>query len=66
MQKSQQFLNTGLILSVESNLVVLIADLTLAELKVLPQDLQLCADVSSGVDAVGKFQFGDLVMIELV
>jgi len=56
--------DTGLILSVESNLVVVLADLTLAELKVLPQDLQLCPDVSSGVDSVGKFQFGDLVHIE--
>ena len=58
--------STGLIINVELNLVVLIADLTMAELKVLPQDLQLCSDVSRGVDSVGKFQIGDLVMIELV
>lgn len=49
---------------VEENMVVLFSDLTNHELKLLPRDLQLCSDVSSGVDAVGKFQFGDLVMIE--
>uniref|UniRef100_H2Y420 Transcription elongation factor SPT5 n=1 Tax=Ciona savignyi TaxID=51511 RepID=H2Y420_CIOSA len=33
-------------------------------LKVLSSDLQLCSDVSSGVDSVGKFQFGDLVLVD--
>lgn len=56
--------DTGLIVRVEDNMVVLFSDLTNHELKLLPRDLQLCADVSSGVDAVGKFQFGDLVMID--
>jgi len=56
--------STGLIVRVEDNMVVLFSDLTNHELKLLPRDLQLCADVSSGVDAVGKFQFGDLVIIE--
>ena len=54
----------GLIVRVEASMVVLLSDLTMHELKVLARDLQLCADVSSGVDSVGKFQFGDLVLIE--
>ncbi|XP_039248300.2 transcription elongation factor SPT5-like isoform X1 [Styela clava] len=56
--------DTGLIVRVEERMVVLFSDLTMHEMKVLPRDLQLCADVSSGVDSVGKFQFGDLVMID--
>lgn len=58
------FYHTGLIVRVEENMVLLFSDLTMHEVKVLPRDLQLCADVSSGVDSIGKFQFGDLVMIE--
>jgi transcription elongation factor SPT5 len=34
------------------------------QLKVLPKDLQLCADMATGVDFLGQFQFGDLVMLE--
>lgn len=56
--------DTGLIVRVEERMVVLFSDLTMHELKVLPRDLQLCSDVSSGVDSIGKFQFGDLIMVE--
>ncbi|CAK8694828.1 transcription elongation factor SPT5-like isoform X2 [Clavelina lepadiformis] len=56
--------DTGLIVQVDDNLVVLFSDVAKQELKLLPRDLQLCADVSSGVDAVGKFQFGDLVLLD--
>jgi len=34
------------------------------QLKVLPKDLQLCADMATGVDSLGHFSFGDLVMLE--
>lgn len=34
------------------------------ELKVLPKDLQLCSDMASGVDSMGHFQWGDLVLLE--
>lgn len=34
------------------------------QLKVLPKDLQLCADMATGVDSLGQFQFGDLVHLE--
>uniref|UniRef100_H2Y416 Transcription elongation factor SPT5 n=1 Tax=Ciona savignyi TaxID=51511 RepID=H2Y416_CIOSA len=56
--------DTGLIVRVEPRMVVLFSDLTMHELKVLSSDLQLCSDVSSGVDSVGKFQFGDLVLVD--
>lgn len=56
--------DTGLIVRVEERMVVLFSDLTMHELKVLPRDLQLCSDVSSGVDSIGKFQFGDLIMVD--
>ncbi|XP_071182024.1 transcription elongation factor SPT5-like isoform X2 [Mytilus edulis] len=56
--------DTGLIVRVEDNMVVLFSDLTMHELKVLPKDLQLCADMATGVDSLGQFQFGDLVMLD--
>lgn len=39
-------------------------DLSIEELKVLPKDLQLCADITTGVDSAGHFQYQDLVMID--
>ncbi|XP_071104525.1 transcription elongation factor SPT5-like [Haliotis cracherodii] len=56
--------DTGLIVRVEDNMVVLFSDLTMHELKVLPKDLQLCTDMATGVDSLGQYQFGDLVMID--
>lgn len=34
------------------------------QLKVLPRDVQLCADVTTGVDSLGQFQYQDLVMLD--
>ncbi|XP_013417126.1 transcription elongation factor SPT5 [Lingula anatina] len=56
--------DTGLIVRVEDNMVVLFSDLTMHELKVLPKDLQLCTDRATGVDTMGQFQFGDLVQLD--
>ncbi|XP_054161598.1 transcription elongation factor SPT5-like [Oppia nitens] len=56
--------DTGLIVRVEDNQVVLFSDLTMHELKVLPKDLQLCADMATGVDSMGQFQWGDLVQLD--
>ncbi|KAK3597633.1 hypothetical protein CHS0354_030186 [Potamilus streckersoni] len=56
--------DTGLIVRVEENMVVLFSDLTMHELKVLPKDLQLCTDMATGVDSLGQFQFGDLVHLD--
>lgn len=56
--------DTGLIVRVEENMIVLFSDLTMHELKVLPRDLQLCADVATGVDSLGQYQWGDLVSLD--
>lgn len=56
--------DTGLIVRVESNMIVLFSDLTMHELKVLPRDLQLCADVATGVDSLGQYQWGDMVSLD--
>ncbi|OUC39990.1 hypothetical protein D917_04430 [Trichinella nativa] len=45
--------DTGLIVSVNSNYI-----------QVLPKDVQLCRDVSTGVHSSGTFQYHDLVMID--
>ncbi len=55
--------DTGLIVRVQENLIVLFSDLTMHELKVLPRDLQLCTDMATGVDSLGQFQFGDMVQV---
>ena len=56
--------DTGLIVRVEENQIVLFSDLTMHELKVLPKDLQLCQDMATGVDAMGQYQWGDLVQLD--
>ncbi|XP_078367088.1 LOW QUALITY PROTEIN: transcription elongation factor SPT5-like [Oculina patagonica] len=56
--------DTGLIVRVEDNMVVLFADLTMHELKVLPKHLQLCTERSSGVDSMGQHQWGDMVQLD--
>ncbi|KAL1117370.1 hypothetical protein AAG570_004696, partial [Ranatra chinensis] len=56
--------DTGLIVRVEDNRVVLFSDLTMHELEVLPRDLQLCSDMATGVDSLGQFQWGDLVQLD--
>ncbi|PSN34935.1 Transcription elongation factor SPT5 [Blattella germanica] len=56
--------DTGLILRVEENRVVLFSDLSMHELEILPKDIQLCSDMASGVDAQGQFQWGDMVQID--
>ncbi|CAL1263965.1 unnamed protein product [Larinioides sclopetarius] len=56
--------DTGLIVRVEDNVVLVFSDLTMHELKVLPQDLQLCTDMATGVDSMGQFQWGDLVLLD--
>ena len=55
--------DTGLIVRVEQNRVILFSDLSMHELEVLPRDLQLCTDMATGVDSMGQFQWGDLVQL---
>ncbi len=57
--------DTGLIVRVQENLIVVFSDLTMHELKVLPRDLQLCTDMATGVDSLGQFQFGDMVQVKM-
>lgn len=56
---------TGLIVRVETDRVVLVSDLTMHELEVLPCDLQLCTNMATGLDSLGQFQWGDLVQLDL-
>ncbi|XP_030848891.1 transcription elongation factor SPT5 [Strongylocentrotus purpuratus] len=56
--------DTGLVVRVEDNLAIVFSDLTMHEMKVLPRDLQLCQEMSTGVDSLGQFQLGDLVQLD--
>ena len=55
---------TGLIVRVEKNHVVLFGNQSMRDLEVLPRDLQLCSDVATGLDSLGQFQWGDLVQLD--
>lgn len=56
--------DTGLIVRVEEDFIVLFSDLTMHELKVLPRDLQLCPQRASGVDVGGQYEWGELVQLD--
>jgi len=56
--------DTGLVVRVEENLIILFSDLTMHEIKVLSKDLQLSPDMATGVDSMGQYQWGDLVQID--
>ncbi|KAL7286586.1 hypothetical protein TKK_0019213 [Trichogramma kaykai] len=56
--------DTGLIVRIEGNRAVLFSDLSMHELEVLTSNLQLCPDIATGVDSLGKFQWGDMVQID--
>ncbi|KAK2179528.1 hypothetical protein NP493_486g02048 [Ridgeia piscesae] len=62
--KGQYEGDTGLIVRVQENMVVLFSDLTMHELKVRTKDLQQCTEMATGVDSMGQFQFGDMVQID--
>ena len=56
--------DTGLIVRVEEETVILFSDLTMHELKIRPRDAILCQEVATGVDAMGQFSYGDLVQMD--
>lgn len=56
--------DTGLVVAVEDKELRIISDLSMHELLVLPRDVQLCTDRATGVDSAGKFEHGQMVMIE--
>jgi len=56
--------DTGLIIRVEDDRVVVISDIGLDELELLPGHLQLYEGTSNGVDSFGKFEWGDIVHLE--
>lgn len=56
--------DTGLVLRVLENHIVVFSDLTMHEIKVLAKDLQLSPDMATGVDSLGQYQWGDLVMLD--
>jgi len=56
--------DTGIIVRVEENLIILISDINNEEVKVLPRDLRLSPHVATGVDSLGRFQLHDLVQVD--
>lgn len=56
--------HTGLIVRVKDNTAIVLSDLGMEELNVRVRDLQLCADVTTGVDSLGQFQYHDLVQLD--
>uniref|UniRef100_A0A7E4WBL2 Transcription elongation factor SPT5 n=1 Tax=Panagrellus redivivus TaxID=6233 RepID=A0A7E4WBL2_PANRE len=56
--------DTGLVVRVEENLIIIISDINNEEVRVLPRDLRLSPHVATGVDSLGRYQIHDLVMID--
>ncbi|XP_015790153.1 transcription elongation factor SPT5-like [Tetranychus urticae] len=56
--------DTGLVVRVLENQIILFSDLSMHEIKVLPKDLQLSPDMATGVDSLGQYQWGDLVQLD--
>eukprot|EP00123_Amoebidium_parasiticum_P017793 comp23990_c0_seq1/m.42637 comp23990_c0_seq1/g.42637 ORF comp23990_c0_seq1/g.42637 comp23990_c0_seq1/m.42637 type:complete len:1051 (-) comp23990_c0_seq1:111-3263(-) len=54
---------TGLIVRVEENHVVIFGDTSMDEIKVFNKDVQLALEVSTGLDTLGQFVLYDLVQI---
>ncbi|KAI6202252.1 Micro-fibrillar-associated protein 1 containing protein [Aphelenchoides besseyi] len=54
---------TGSVVSVDEREIVIISDLNLDHMKVRPYNVRLDAQVSTGVDQLGQFQFHDLVTL---
>ena len=52
---------TGLVVSIRGNEVTMFSDLSMHEIKVLPEDLQVSSERASGVDRLGQFSWGELV-----
>lgn len=57
---------TGLIISIDANAVVIFSNLTSKEIKVLTQDIQECSDTASGKIELGNYELHDLVQIKYV
>ena len=55
---------TGLVVRVDDNVAVIVADTTYSEMKVRPRDMQLCTEMNSGVDSQGMYQIGDVVEVD--
>ncbi|KAI0986284.1 hypothetical protein GJ496_008007, partial [Pomphorhynchus laevis] len=57
---------TGIVIRAQSNdqIAIVLSDLTMQEMKVLYRHIQRCADVATGVDAYGQFEWGNMVLID--
>lgn len=49
---------------VEDNLISIVSDLTLKEVKARPEDIQLATQVATGLDSLGQYVLHDLVQID--
>lgn len=55
---------TGLVVRIDDNVAVLIADTTFSEMKVRPRDMQLTTEMNAGVDSEGLYQIGDCIEVD--
>eukprot|EP00041_Stephanoeca_diplocostata_P027780 m.771705 g.771705 ORF g.771705 m.771705 type:complete len:1102 (+) comp23245_c0_seq1:58-3363(+) len=55
---------TGLVVKIDNDVIHVVSDLTLKEIKVKASDLQLASDVASGMDSLGQFGLHDLVQLD--
>ncbi|KZT26128.1 transcription elongation factor Spt5 [Neolentinus lepideus HHB14362 ss-1] len=56
---------TGLVVSVENNVVTFLSDMSMQEVSVFSKDLREAAEVGSGTNVVGNYELHDLVQLDL-
>ncbi|TFK52900.1 transcription elongation factor Spt5 [Heliocybe sulcata] len=56
---------TGLVVSVENNVVTFLSDMSMQEVSVFSKDLREAAEVGSGTNIVGNYELHDLVQLDL-
>ncbi|EPQ50819.1 transcription elongation factor Spt5 [Gloeophyllum trabeum ATCC 11539] len=56
---------TGLVVSVEGNIVTFLSDMSMQEVSVFSKDLREAAEVGSGTNIVGNYELHDLVQLDL-
>ncbi|PCH36846.1 hypothetical protein WOLCODRAFT_127725 [Wolfiporia cocos MD-104 SS10] len=56
---------TGLVVSVEDNVVTFLSDMSMQEISVFSKDLREAAEVGTGTNVVGNYELHDLVQLDL-
>lgn len=55
---------TGLVVKIDNDVIYIVSDHSMKEIKVKAKDVQLANEVSSGLDSLGQFELHELVQLD--